>query len=136
MSDDTPATCLVCNSPHGFQWTDTHGVGVCHRCGAPYTVFHYAASESGNKRVDKAPEIALNPEGVVLARRYWAETQRMVYPAAYDMGFLSGRSTTYSGATQDDLNAFEEWHDRQPEVITARTAIKAATSNNGETHHG
>ena len=81
-------------------------MGVCCRCGLPYTVYHY----ENDKSVNKPPEVALTPEGVEIAKRYWAETQRRVYPACYDMGILHGRGSSYSGATEGDCAAFSAWY--------------------------
>jgi hypothetical protein len=114
-------SCAVCDGSLAFHWTDTHGVGVCSHCGALYTVLHC----EGKERVNKPAECALSPEGVALAKR-WAEHKRMVYPGACDMGFLGGRNYTYSGATRDDIRAFEEWYVAQPEVIAARATGEAA----------
>ena len=110
--------CLVCENSLVFRWTDTHGVGVCNTCGAPYTVYHY----EDKNRVDKPPEIALIDEGVTLAKRYWSEKSSRVFPGVYDMGMLGGRSTTYSGATQSEINEFGDWYNEQPEN-KARAAI-------------
>lgn len=115
-------TCLVCEKPHGFRWTDTHGVGVCYHCGAPHTIFHY----EGDKRLDKAPALALNDLGLALAKRYWAEKQRMVFPGSYDMGFSGHGGATYSGATNADINAWADWMEAQPEVIAHAAASGAA----------
>ena len=117
-------SCAVCGNAHGFQWTDTHGVGVCYQCAAPYTIFHY--DESG-ERVSKPPLCALVDTGLALAKRYWAEIARKVFPGCCDIGFLGGRETTYSGATRDDMASFEEWYDQQPEVIARRAeSLEAA----------
>ncbi len=100
--------CECCEQNLSFRWSDTHGVGVCIACGMPYTIIHY---DENKNRVDKSPEVALSAEGVDIAKRYWAETHRRVYPACYDMGFLGGRDS-YSGATRGDVDAFNEWYGR------------------------
>jgi hypothetical protein len=98
-------SCECCNEPLRFRWSDTHGIGVCSNCGMPYTIYHY----EGNVRLtDKPPEIAIQPEGVALAKRYWAETHRRVFPAAFDMGIGRG-GRSYSGATAEDCEAFAAW---------------------------
>lgn len=119
LNPDT--TCLVCAKPHSFRWTDTHGVGACYSCGAPHTIFHY---DENKERLDKAPAIALNEFGLLLAKRYWAETQRMVFPGQCDMG-VGRNGTTYSGATEDDISAFYDWLDVQPEVVAKAEAASA-----------
>lgn len=104
--------CVVCETTLSFRWTDTHGVGVCGNCGCPYTILHY---DENKQRVDKAPECALSEPGVATAKRYWGEKHRMVFPGVYDMGILPGRGTTYSGASMQDVNEFDEWYLQQPE---------------------
>jgi hypothetical protein len=102
--------CTVCTDALRFQWTDTHGVGVCISCGTPYTIYHY----ENDQRVDQDPEIALSDYGVEIAKKYWADKQRRVFPGSYDMGFFgrAGRNgRTYSGATVDDVDEFNEWYE-------------------------
>lgn len=102
-------TCVTCDeSRPSFRWTDTHGVAVCNRCGTPYRLFHY---DEDDKRVEKPPTVCLNDDGVQIARRYWAEAHRMVYPGCYDMGIMRG-SSSYSGATEDDAEAFGKWYEQ------------------------
>lgn len=115
--------CVTCAKPHGFQWTDTHGVGVCYHCGTPYTIFHY--DPETKTRLDKEPTCALNELGLTLAQRYWAEKQRMVWPGSMDMGFCDGSS--YSGATREDESAFYDWLEQQPEVKAATVGAARAT---------
>lgn len=99
--------CDCCGDALRLQWTDTHGVAVCIACGLPYRVYHY----ENDKRIDKAPEMCLTPEGLGIARRYWAERNRRVYPACFDMGILRGRAS-YSGATRDDCEEFNSWYEQ------------------------
>ena len=106
--------CEICDKEFSFTWTDTHGVGVCLKCGTPYTIIHYDDDKS---RVDKPPTIALESSGIELAKRYWIEKSQRVFPGVYDMGFLGGRRTTYSGATHTDIESFRNWYDDQPENI-------------------
>lgn len=99
--------CELCEKDFSFRWTDSHGVGVCTSCGTPYTIYHY----EDDKRVEKPPEIALKPSGVELAKRYWLEHKRRVFPGAFDMGILRSRGDrTYSGATDDDMRAWDDWY--------------------------
>lgn len=107
MSDERK--CDLCNGPLRFQWSDTHGVGVCCRCGLPYTIFHYEGEGDARQRVEKPPSVAIRDEWMPLTRRYWEETHRRVWPASYDMGFLRDRGCSYSGATRDDLEQFDNW---------------------------
>jgi hypothetical protein len=108
--------CAVCESELSFRWTDTHGVGVCTTCGAPYTLYHY--DEATNARLDKPPELALKESGVEIARRYWNEKRRRVFPACCDMGILGSRSCSYSGATSEDIRLFGEWYAAQSQQST------------------
>lgn len=112
MSDQK---CDCCGEGLVFQWSDTHGVGVCSTCGLPYTIYHYATKEEGGKRLDKPPSCALTENGIEIAKRYWSEKRRRVFPATYDMGILHGCECSYSGATVDDCVAFSAWyHDAYP----------------------
>lgn len=97
--------CDCCGSELCFQWSDTHGVGVCTTCGLPYTIFHY----ENDKRVDKPPATAMTDEGVEIAKRYWNEKQRRVFPAYFDMG-IGRNGVSYSGATPGDCTAFRDWY--------------------------
>ena len=101
--------CECCREPLRFQWCDTHGVGACVRCGLPYTIYHYEEIDGKRQRVDKPPSVAIKTEWLALGVRYWEETKRRVFPAAYDMGFLSGSGRSYSGATEEDCAQFNEW---------------------------
>lgn len=126
-----PRVCVVCGAAHGFQWSDTHGIGVCHYCATPYTIFHYEGEGDDKKRVDKPPTCALDETGIALAKRYWAKTGRKVFPGCCDMGLLGHRDRTYSGATADDMQVFGDWYDKQPEV-TARAALTKANATQGD----
>jgi hypothetical protein len=98
-------TCAVCESMLSVTWTDTHGVGACIVCALPYRIYHY----DGDQRVDKAPSLAVDDKWLPLAREYWTENRRRVFPACYDMGFLGSRGRTYSGASEEDILLFNEW---------------------------
>lgn len=103
--------CVVCSDDLAFRWTDTHGVGVCCKCGTPYTLYHY--DEETKQRLDKPPEPALKESGIEIARRYWSERKRMVFPACFDMGILHSRECSYSGATSEDIQLFGDWYAAQ-----------------------
>jgi len=107
MSDEVKCEC--CGERLVFQWSDTHGVGVCTRCGLPYTIYHYEGEGADSRRVDKPPSPALTAEGITVAKRYWTEKQRRVYPACYDMG-LGRNGYSYSGASAEDCNLFNTWY--------------------------
>ncbi len=115
MADDTK--CDVCGERLVFQWSDTHGVGVCCHCLAPYNIYQY----ENDKRVDGPPTLALTEQGKALALRYWQETNRKVFPGTYDMG-IGRNGCTYSGATGEDIRHFNAWYARQPEAAQAEAA--------------
>lgn len=100
--------CLVCGNQLTFQWSDTHGIGCCTTCGMPYRFYHY----EDNKRVDKPPEPTLTEAGVEVAKRYWNERRRRVFPACHDMGVERG-GRSYSGATSEDVREFGDWYKRE-----------------------
>jgi hypothetical protein len=124
---DEQKTCDCCGERLYFQWSDTHGVGVCITCGLPYRIYHYEKVEGGpEQRVEKPPEVALKPSGVEIAKRYWNEKRRRVFPAYFDMGILGSRGgRSYSGATAGDIEAFAEWYEAN---IPAAPAAEGATS--------
>lgn len=100
------SVCLVCDSELWFRWTDTHGIAVCGTCGLPYRIYHY----ENDQRVEKPPACTIAPAWIPLAREYWAERKRRVFPGAHDIGILRRRgSRTYSGATEEDIDTFEQW---------------------------
>ncbi len=104
--------CAVCANKLSFQWCDQHGVGACINCGLPYTIYHYEKVDGKDTRVDRPPSIAVKESWIPLAKKYWDENKRRVFPAAYDMGFLGGRETSYSGATREDCELFDCWLDK------------------------
>lgn len=97
--------CECCGDRLTFQWSDTHGVGACVQCGLPYTIYHY----EDDKRVEKPPSVAVTPRGVEIAKEYWGETKRRVFPAVYDMG-VGRNGYSYSGASAEDCRLFNEWY--------------------------
>lgn len=119
--------CEVCGERLGVRWTDTHGVGACSTCGLPYTIYHY----DNDVRVEKPPSVAVKESWLPLAREYWTETKRRVFPGAFDMGIFRSRGErTYSGASESDMRAFDEWlnerKDRWPETPLASDAVDPA----------
>ena len=95
--------CAVCDSSLMCKWTDTHGIGACGTCGCPYRLYHY----ENDQPVDKAPTLAVKEAWIPLAREYWQAEHRRVFPAAFDIAFLSGHERSYSGATPEDCKAFK-----------------------------
>lgn len=112
--DPLPAdpVCVCCGERLGVQWSDTHGVGACITCGMPYRIYHYEGPEGQQKRVDKPPEPSLNESGIDIAKRYWAEKHRRVFPACYDIG-IGHNGYSYSGASPEDCKLFNEWYSRE-----------------------
>lgn len=113
--------CAVCDQPISVTWTDTHGVGACIRCALPYRIYHY----EGDERVERPPSVAIEEAWLPLAREYWREKQRRVFPACYDMG-IERHGRTYSGASREDCELFDEWmtarKSRWPEQRDAATS--------------
>ena len=108
--------CVICDDEKtSFQWSDTHGVGVCWKCGMPYTIYHYDGKGAEAKRIEKEPSPAIKEEWIPVGRKYWQETKRRVFPASFDMGILSERS--YSGATENDVHEFNKWLDDHKEDL-------------------
>lgn len=107
MGDKRPL-CEICEAWLGFQWSDSHGVGVCIRCGLPYRIIHY---DENNQRVENGPEVAIKSVWLPVAKRYWNETKGRTFPGSFDMGISRGRRASYSGATQDDINNWMDWID-------------------------
>lgn len=100
--------CILCNERLSVCWTDTHGVAICVVCGLPYTIIHYEGEGAARRRVEKPAEPAITDRGMEIARAYWNEVKRRVFPAAYD--FLPGNAAeTYSGATLEEVRMFNEW---------------------------
>lgn len=110
--------CLVCgSSPIYFRWTDSHGIGVCTTCGLPHRVFHYEGEEGNLRRVDKPPKTTITPGWVEVAKKYWEETKRRVFPGDHDMGLTRNQTATYSGATKEQNKAFWEWVKSHEDII-------------------
>lgn len=95
--------CKICDSCATYRWTDSHGVGACRNCGAPYLLYHY---DDNSKRVDKPAELLIGEDYIALARRYWAEHGRNVAP-----GYGNFPGSSYEVATQEDFKIFDEWAD-------------------------
>ena len=111
--------CAICETKLGIRWSDTHGVGVCLTCGLPYRIYHY----DGDTRVEKPPEVAIKPEWIDIGRRYWQETKGWTFPAAYD--FLRGRGgLSYSGASDEDIEMFNEWLDMHKNELPQEDSIE------------
>lgn len=104
--------CELCKSDLSFQWSDTHGVGACTTCGLPHTILHY----EDKKLIDKDPEVAIQLDWLPIGKKYWEETKRRAFPAAYDfMRMRNGYS--YSGATEEECELWEEWLDKHKDEL-------------------
>ena len=101
--------CDCCGEEISFRWTDAHGVAVCTNCGLPYRIYHYDDSE---KRIEKAPEITLNPEAIEIAKEYWEETHDRVFPAIHSF-FSPSSGYSYCGATPEQQQKFYDWLDER-----------------------
>lgn len=99
--------CEICASDLVFSWTDTHGVGQCTTCGAPYRILHYG---DDNKRLEKAPEIQVKEEWRPVFARYWKEFNR-VMPSGFSFPMSYG--TRYELATKEDEQVFFDWIEKQ-----------------------
>ncbi len=87
--------------------------------------------------MEKPPTIAVKDAWLPLAREYWNETHRRVFPGAYDVGIFRSRGgRTYSGATEDEMREFDEWlgerRDRWPEQPVEEPPAAAAADPVGE----
>lgn len=115
----TSHICAVCDWPLSFRWSDTHGVGVCNRCGLPYRIYHY----ENDARVAKPPTIAVKEAWLPLAREYWQQNKKRVFPGIYDIGPLRSRAgRTYSGATEEEMGEFGTWIDARVDRWPAEEA--------------
>ena len=109
--------CILCGHAFSFQWTDSHGIAVCRTCGLPYRLYHYEEVNGKDQRVDKPPECIILDASMPLARAYWADQRKMVFPGICDMGILSGRDSTYSGARLSDFENWAKWCEEHPELM-------------------
>lgn len=108
--------CEICESELAVRWSDTHGIGACITCGLPYQIYHY----DGSTRVQKPPSIAVKEDWIPIGRKYWNETHRRTFPAAFDfVGTRGGR--TYSGASEDEIAEWDAWMDAHQDELPART---------------
>ena len=92
--------CEICDESLLCRWTDTHGIGACLKCGAPYRIYHY----ENDRRIEKPPKIQFTPKWTLIAKRYWKEVGHNCLPGAYN--FLG---SSYEVATEEDFNIFNAW---------------------------
>ena len=78
-------------------------------CGMPYTIYHYEKQAGKEVRVDKPPSPAIVEWAIPGAIDFWGKKKSRVFPGQFDMGFLHGRSSTFSGATEEDMAKFNPW---------------------------
>ena len=94
-------SCEICEKELRFSWTDTHGVGQCINCGAPYRIYHY----DGDHRLDKPPELQIKEEYRERIKQYFRENQRKI-PSGFSFGYAG---TTQELATREDAEKFYSW---------------------------
>ena len=92
--------CEICDGQFSFRWTDSHGIGACSRCGAPYRIYHY----EDDVRVEKSPELLIVDAWLPLTKRYWSENQRNCAPGAFNFP-----GSSYEVASPEDVAALDEW---------------------------
>lgn len=93
--------CVICGDGfRGFRWTDTHGIGACVNCGAPYTIYHY----EGGKRLDKPPECLIKKEFVEATKAYWEARRMNVAPGAFNFP-----GSSYEVASEEEFKSASEW---------------------------
>lgn len=102
--------CKICDTESGFCWTDTHGVGSCSRCGAPYQILHY---DESSIRIEKPVELCIGEQWIPIILRYWNETKTPI-PSGYSM--LGSHAQGYEVASPEQTQQFHEWIDRQADV--------------------
>ena len=103
--------CVICDEVLTFSWTDTHGVGQCVKCGAPYRIIHY---DENRNRVERPPQFMLYDEFAPFLRRAFAETGAK-YPARWGFSF----SDSYDVATNEDASRMKAWLDAHDQEIDA-----------------
>lgn len=96
--------CEICGEALHCRWTDTHGIGACLTCGAPYTLFHYEKVDGENRLLNKPPELAIKKEWLTLTRQCWKETKSNVAPGAFNFG-----GSSYEVATPEEFDKNREW---------------------------
>ncbi len=97
----TEPACIVCESKYAFRWTDTHGIGACITCGAPYRLIHY---DENKKREDGPPELLTRVEWLPWVRAYWEKNRRNAFP-----GYGNFPGSSYEVATKEDVEALNTW---------------------------
>lgn len=96
--------CAICEEELHCRWTDTHGVGACLRCGAPYRLLHYNQVGDQHVPVDAPPALVLKPEWVPLTKKYWQETKSNCDPGAFNFG-----GSSYEVATEEEFQRHHDW---------------------------
>lgn len=110
--------CLVCDRDFAFAWTDTHGVGQCTTCGAPYRIYHY----ENDKRVEKPPLFVLADAMIAALRKFHADTRARLSAQSMGLSFPGG----FDIARQEDADALERWISENRELWASATAREAA----------
>lgn len=104
------ANCIICENKLTYRWTDTHSIGACIVCGAPYEI--YLCKKGA--RINRGPETTLKAEWIPYLRRYWEEHKRNCCPGAFNIP-----GSSYEVATPEDFTVHEKYleHNKLPEVI-------------------
>jgi len=98
--------CLVCEREHSFSWCDTHGVGQCFSCGAPYLIYHYEKDDEGKeRRVEKPPEIMLDEKEIERVKRFHAKTNGRLSAVGMKLSFPGG----YDVANKHDIDLWNQF---------------------------
>lgn len=90
-------SCEICGMNVGWRWTDTHGIGACLECGAPYRLLHY---DENGQYVARPPTLLIKPAYLELTKLYWETEHRNVAPGAFNID-----GSSYEVATQEDFVA-------------------------------
>jgi hypothetical protein len=109
--------CVICENEAIYRWTDTHGIGACITCGAPYRLFHY---DENNERVDKPVECLVLEDWRELVKRYWDEMRMNVAPGHFNIP-----GSSYEVATQEEVANLDEWMERNRESFPTTEAVEA-----------
>lgn len=92
--------CEICGRELVYRWTDTHGIGACVSCGAPYKLYHY----EDTTRVEKPPELLILPEYVGKTKEYWETHKRNVAPGCFNFP-----GSSYEVASEEDFETAREF---------------------------
>lgn len=104
MATEVKTICAVCDGELRCRWTDTHGVGACLCCGAPYRLYYYEGEGDQRRRVERPPQLLLQEIWISLHRRYWAEEHSNVDPGGYNFP-----GSSYEVASRETFERHRDW---------------------------